>query len=124
MADSLALLDPPAHTKLRALVSRAFTSRVVPRVEPLVRAAARRFAESIAAGQPVEVQEHFCSELPGVAIAELLGLDPALMAERRLGLEELLPRIRGLRAHERGSAWSTSLFSRNQAYLWMEFDRA
>lgn len=78
VADSLALLDPPAHTKLRALVNRAFSSRVIPRVEPLVRAAARRFAEGIVTGQPIEVQEHFSSELPGVAIAELLGLDPAL----------------------------------------------
>ncbi|WP_437573282.1 cytochrome P450 [Sorangium sp. So ce887] len=78
VADSLALLDPPVHTKLRALVNKAFSIRVVPRVEPLVRAAARRFADSIVSGQPIEVQEHFSSELPGVAIAELLGLDPAL----------------------------------------------
>ncbi|XYH98455.1 cytochrome P450 [Sorangium sp. So ce1128] len=78
VADSLLLQDPPAHTKLRALVSKAFSSRVVPRVEPLVRAAARRFAESIVSGQPIEVQEHFSSEIPGVVIAELLGLDPDL----------------------------------------------
>ncbi|XXY48148.1 cytochrome P450 [Sorangium sp. So ce269] len=78
VADSLALMDPPVHTKLRALVSKAFSSRVIPRVEPLVRAAARRFADSIVTGEPIEVQEHFSSEVPGVAIAELLGLDPSL----------------------------------------------
>lgn len=78
VADSLALLDPPAHTALRAVVNKAFSSRVVPRVEPLVRAAARRFADSIVTGRPVEVQEHFSTELPGVAIAELLGLEPSL----------------------------------------------
>jgi cytochrome P450 len=55
---------------------------------------------------------HFCI---GAALAR---------AEGHIGLEELLPRVRGLRLHERGHAWSMSLFSRSHTYLWMEFDPA
>src|SRR5215475_3578359 len=35
------LLDPPIHTKLRALVSRAFTPRVITNLEPRIRELSR-----------------------------------------------------------------------------------
>src|SRR5690348_4581581 len=43
MADSPILLDPPQHTPIRGLVTHAFGARVIPRIEPLARKAARAF---------------------------------------------------------------------------------
>src|SRR5262245_47078393 len=37
----LLFLDPPRHTKLRALISRAFTPRSVAALEPAIRALSR-----------------------------------------------------------------------------------
>ncbi|WP_437682686.1 cytochrome P450 [Sorangium sp. So ce131] len=80
MVDSILLMDPPEHTKARAIVSRAFSTRVIPRVEPLLRATATAFVERLTPGREID----FCAELavpiPATAIADLLGLDPALRA--------------------------------------------
>ncbi|AUX42857.1 cytochrome P450 [Sorangium cellulosum] len=80
MVDSILLMDPPEHTKARAIVSRAFSTRVIPRIEPLLRAAGRGFVERLTPGCELD----FCAELavpiPATAIADLLGLDPALRA--------------------------------------------
>lgn len=78
IADSLAVMDPPAHTKLRALVSRAFGAAIIPRVEPIARAAAAEGAEQLRGGDFVDFYKAFSVPVPAAVIANLLGLDPAL----------------------------------------------
>jgi cytochrome P450 len=78
ITDSLAVMDPPAHTKLRALVSRAFGAAILPRIEPVARAAAAEGAEKLRTGHVVDLYEAFSFPVPAVVIANLLGLDPAL----------------------------------------------
>ncbi|WP_437967928.1 cytochrome P450 [Sorangium sp. So ce260] len=80
IADSLLLMDPPEHTKTRALVSRAFSTRVIPRIEPVLRAAAREFVERLTPGRELDFYAELAMPLPAAAIADLLGLDPALRA--------------------------------------------
>ncbi|MGK3960982.1 cytochrome P450 [Sorangium sp. So ce1667] len=80
MADSLLLMDPPAHTKVRALVSRAFSTRVIPRIEPALRAVTREFVERLTPGRELDFYAELAMPIPAAAIADLLGLDPALRA--------------------------------------------
>ncbi|WP_433927249.1 cytochrome P450 [Sorangium cellulosum] len=80
MANSLLLMDPPEHTKTRALVSRAFSTRVIPRIEPVLRAVTREFVERLTPGRELDFYAELAMPIPAAAIADLLGLDPALRA--------------------------------------------
>ncbi|KYG10455.1 cytochrome [Sorangium cellulosum] len=80
MADSLLLMDPPEHTRTRALVSRAFSTRVIPRIEPVLRAVTREFVERLTPGRELDFHAELAMPIPAAAIADLLGLDPALRA--------------------------------------------
>jgi cholest-4-en-3-one 26-monooxygenase len=67
-------IDPPQHTKLRAIVSRGFTPRAIGNLrEALTARAARIVAEALATGSGDFVSDVAC-ELPLQAIAELLGI--------------------------------------------------
>ncbi|EYF08163.1 cytochrome P450 [Chondromyces apiculatus] len=83
IADSMVGMDPPLHTRNRALVARAFSTRVVPRMEALMRRVAREFVDALTPGRELD----FCAELaiamPSAVIATLLGLDPSLRSRFR-----------------------------------------
>jgi cytochrome P450 len=75
----LILIDPPDHTRLRKLVSRAFSPRQVARIE----AAVTKLVEVRIDGllersgpdrEPVDLFEHFIEPLPVNVICELLGI--------------------------------------------------
>ncbi len=78
ITDSMAVMDPPAHTKLRALVRHAFSAAVIPRIEPIARAAAAAGAEQLRTGDFVDFFKTFSVPVAAAVIANLLGLDPAL----------------------------------------------
>jgi cytochrome P450 len=67
-------VDPPRHTALRALVSRAFTPRRVAEVEDRVRPVARELLDGIAARGACEAQHEFAAILPSVVIAQMIGV--------------------------------------------------
>ena len=68
-------MDPPQHTAMRALVSRAFTPRRVAALEPLVRETARRLVDDLATRGRAELQHEFAAVVPSVAIARMIGVD-------------------------------------------------
>lgn len=71
---SILLSDPPAHTRMRSLVSRAFTPRAVARIEPRVATmAASMVADFVAAGGGDLATDLF-APLPIYVIGELLGI--------------------------------------------------
>lgn len=73
--------DPPPHTKLRGLVLRAFTPRVVAGLEPRVRELSRQLlAPAIERGE-IDLAEDFAVPLPTMVIADMLGI-PASDRER------------------------------------------
>lgn len=78
ITDSLVVMDPPAHTKLRALVNRAFGAAIIPRIEPLVRAATAAGIEQLRCGDFVDFYKVMSVPVAAAVIANLLGLDPAL----------------------------------------------
>jgi cytochrome P450 len=71
------LKDPPDHTRLRALVQKAFTPRVVDRLRPRIE---QLVDESLtAAGErgEMDVMTELAAPLPAIVIAELLGIPSA-----------------------------------------------
>jgi unspecific monooxygenase len=74
---SLLELEPPAHTRLRGLVNRAFVSRQVERLRPRILRLADELIDGFESDGRVDLIEHFATPIPVVIIAELLGVDPA-----------------------------------------------
>jgi cytochrome P450 PksS len=66
--------DPPVHTRLRALVSQAFTARRVEALRPRISAISQQLLEAFPPGQSVDLLEAFAFPLPITVIAELLGV--------------------------------------------------
>jgi cytochrome P450 len=75
---SILSLDPPDHTRLRRLVSSAFTVRRVERLRERVRQLVAGLLDDMAAttreGDPVDVIARFAFPLPFMVISELLGM--------------------------------------------------
>jgi cytochrome P450 len=67
-------LDPPDHTRLRRLVSKAFTPRTVARLEPRIRAITGDLLTAAAAAGQMEVVSQLAYPLPVRIISELLGV--------------------------------------------------
>jgi cytochrome P450 len=67
-------IDPPDHTRLRRLVSKAFTPRRVAEFAPRVQALADRLIDTFAARGHADLIHEFAFPLPIYAICELLGV--------------------------------------------------
>ncbi len=66
--------DPPTHTRLRKLVSRAFTPKRIGDLEPRIREIANSLLERAAAKGELEVMGDLATPLPVMVIAEMLGV--------------------------------------------------
>lgn len=66
--------DPPAHSKLRALISRAFTPRMVAQLEPLIRDFTCRLLDRAIERGEMDVAEDFSVPLPMQVIATMIGI--------------------------------------------------
>jgi cytochrome P450 len=68
-------MDPPNHTALRRLVSRAFTPKRVADLEPRVRAVADELLTKLAAGGGGgDLVHEFASPLPSTIMSDLIGV--------------------------------------------------
>jgi cytochrome P450 len=72
-------MDPPDHTRLRGLVSKAFTPRVIARLEPRIRELSRELlGQATSDGRrELDVVSQLAYPLPVQIISELLGVPPA-----------------------------------------------
>ncbi|OCB30343.1 cytochrome [Mycobacterium malmoense] len=74
-SQSFLAMDPPRHTKLRKLVSAAFTPRQVRRIEDSIKANARAIvAELRAAGSGADFVDHCAKELPIRTLSDMVGI--------------------------------------------------
>ncbi|MGW1076567.1 cytochrome P450 [Streptomyces sp. NPDC002537] len=70
-------MDPPDHTRLRTLVSKAFTVHRVEKMRPGVRELAEGLLDDmVAAGPPADLVERFALPLPVAVICRMLGVPP------------------------------------------------
>jgi cytochrome P450 len=67
-------LDPPDHTRLRRLVTKAFAPKVVNALQPEIRALVDELLDRIAAKGRFDVVEDFAYPLPVAVICRLLGV--------------------------------------------------
>jgi cytochrome P450 len=68
--------DPPVHTRLRRLVSRAFTPKRIRDLEPRIREFAKILLDRVADKGTFEVMGDLANPLPVMVIAEILGVPP------------------------------------------------
>ncbi|MDQ3643202.1 MAG: cytochrome P450 [Actinomycetota bacterium] len=67
-------LDPPDHTRLRSLVSQAFTPRMVESLRPRIQSLVDELLDAVVETGEMDVLEDFAYPLPTVVICELLGV--------------------------------------------------
>ncbi|WP_028479166.1 cytochrome P450, partial [Nocardia sp. CNY236] len=67
-------IDPPDHTRLRRLVSKAFTTRVVQRLEPRIEELADTLLDQRAGARDFDIVNHYAYPITMTIIRELLGI--------------------------------------------------
>ena len=67
-------LDPPDHTRLRALVSKAFTPRAVAALGPRIEETVGELLDALAGKNRFDLIGEFAFPLPVIVIAEMLGI--------------------------------------------------
>jgi cytochrome P450 len=80
---SLLGLDAPAHTRIRKLVTRAFSARAIEALRERTRAIAEDLLDDLAADETVDLVPRYASLLPVTVISEMLAV-PAEMREQFL----------------------------------------
>jgi cytochrome P450 len=88
-------MDPPRHTELRALVSRAFTPRRVADLEHPIGDLARELAAGFVPGARVDVIDEFAAKLPMAVISVMLGVPREDQDELRSWSDAMLHREEG-----------------------------
>lgn len=71
---SMLSLDPPDHTRLRGLVSRAFTPRQVAKMEDHIRDTAHALLDEVEGENEFDLMANLAALLPTVVIAEMIGV--------------------------------------------------
>jgi len=87
--------DPPDHTRLRGLVNKAFTPRMVESLRPRVEALVDELLAPALADGGFDVVRDFAEPLPIRVIAELLGLPPEDRADLKRWSDELAVMLDG-----------------------------
>ncbi|MGH3167900.1 MAG: hypothetical protein ACRDN0_18690, partial [Trebonia sp.] len=70
-------MDPPDHTRLRKLVNKAFTPRVIDSMRPRIEQITDDLLTQLAGPGPVDLMPSFAVPLPMTVICELLGVPEA-----------------------------------------------
>ena len=80
---TMLFLDPPDHTRLRALVNKAFTRRAVNALEPHIRGLVSSLLDEVDPNG-FDLMEAVANPLPVIVIAEMLGVPPEDRARFRV----------------------------------------
>jgi methyl-branched lipid omega-hydroxylase len=71
---SMISMDDPRHARLRRIVSRAFTPRMIQRFQDNVERTAAQIADDLAATGPCDFVEHVSARLPLKIICDMMGI--------------------------------------------------
>ncbi|MFI0960655.1 cytochrome P450 [Streptomyces sp. NPDC021080] len=70
-------MDPPDHTRIRRLVTRAFTPRQIEQLREPIQRTADQLLDAVAAAERVDLIASYAAPLPITVICDLLGIGPA-----------------------------------------------
>ncbi len=87
--------DPPVHTRLRSLVSRAFTPRRVAELEGRIREITSALIGMLADKPYFDLTADLSVPLPVIVIAEMLGVEPERRAEFKRWSDDIVRLISG-----------------------------
>lgn len=87
---SMLFLDPPDHTRLRSLVSKAFTPRAIERMRPRIEEIANELCDKLEGQESFDLMAGFCQPYPTIVIAEMLGVDPADQADFKRWTDDIV----------------------------------
>jgi cytochrome P450 len=85
---SMLFLDPPDHTRLRALVSKAFTPQAIDALKPRIQAIVTELLDQIATPAAFDLIDTIAYPLPVIVMAELLGVPPQDRAQFKIWSEQ------------------------------------
>ncbi len=95
-------MDPPRHTKLRALVAGAFTHEVIASLERRVKALAVQLLEPAMRGNTMDFAAEVAIPLPLMVIAEMIGLPCEDWPRLRHWSDVILSLSQTVKSHEAG----------------------
>jgi cytochrome P450 len=78
LAQGLLVMDPPQHTRTRALISRAFGPSMLTRIEPMLRTTTEQLVDMLLSQRSMEFISTCAPRIPAAAIGYLLGVDASL----------------------------------------------
>ena len=112
LARHMLVVDPPDHTRLRRLVSCAFSVHRIEELRPRVADIVDNLLDGIAASEPdaiVDLVQDYAFPLPFTVICELLGVPERQRAPLGLALRELLEPTPNAEAYERAKRASDAV---------------
>jgi len=116
----LVFSDPTRHTKLRALITRAFTPRAVANLEPRIRVLSRDLLDRTIERGEMDLAADYAIPLPLMVIAEMLGApveDQPRFRRWSDGILALSYTLAGGAEAERGVEHFNAVHAEMQAYL-------
>jgi cytochrome P450 len=103
--DYMLTVDPPDHTRLRKLVTRAFTPQQIEALRPRTREISEGLADAVLAARTPELVDGFAVRVPIAVICELLGVPLNDWDRFRWASEQIVSPVAGS--------------DREKAYVWM-----
>jgi cytochrome P450 len=74
LTQTMLLLDPPAHTRIRSLVTKAFTARRMESLRPRIEAIVDELLDAVIDDGGMDVIADFAHKLPVTVICDMLGI--------------------------------------------------
>lgn len=88
--------DPPVHTRLRKLINRAFTPRIVANLEPRIREITNEIFDQMASRDELDFMRDLAIPLPVTVIAELLGVEQERRQDFRRWTDSFVATVGGM----------------------------
>ena len=88
--DVLIFMDPPTHTILRAIISRAFTPKRIREMEDSIRTMCRDLLEPHVGSRGFDYVTDFAQQLPSMVISSMLGVPDSEREHVRRKIDEIL----------------------------------
>jgi len=103
-AANLIASDPPVHSRLRKLANRAFTPRMISALEPRLRQITTELLSTIESHGEFDLVHDLSTPLPVIAIAEMLGVEPAHRIDFKRWSDDIVHAANGVSGEEREQA--------------------